>query len=156
MSGEANSILPDRLFPDRRPTLFSSHRPLCQSHRHTLSTTLQRRLRRPHLAGRKILGSISLYGYCILKVDSVLASVLTTRRLIHCTPTRTALGPPRPSSSRRRRILELPEPRRSKVLRRLRRRQKSLLKRYGMRTITERTVIHPYLCGRWLTATDRT
>jgi hypothetical protein len=98
----------DRPLPGHRPTPFPPHRPLCQTHWHTPPTTSQRHLQRPHLARRNTLGSMSLGGpHCTANFSSVPTSLLMTRALMRCTPARTALDLPRPSSSLRRRTLRL-------------------------------------------------
>jgi hypothetical protein len=73
------------------------HRPLCQNHLHTPTTTSQRRLQRPHLAKRNTLGRMSLRGpHYTVNFNSV-------PTLMRCTPARRALGRPQPRSSLRRR-----------------------------------------------------
>jgi hypothetical protein len=94
------STLPDRQYPGRRPTPFTPHRPLCQNHRHTQPTASQHHLQRSHPVGRNTLGLIPLRGLsCTTNFNGIPTNLLTTRRLIRYTPARTALGPPRSSSS---------------------------------------------------------
>jgi hypothetical protein len=103
------STLLNRPYPGRRPTLFYPHRPLCQNHRHTQPAASQHHLQRPHPVGRNILGLIPLRGpSCITNFNGIPTNLLTTRRLMRYTPVRTALGPPRSSSSLHRRTLGLP------------------------------------------------
>lgn len=105
---EGDDVIIPRPLLSHRLTPFPPHHPLCQTHWHTPPTTSQRHLQRPHLVRRNTLESMSLSDpHYTTNFSSVLTSLLMTRALMRYTPARTALDLPRPSSSLRRRTLQL-------------------------------------------------